>query len=412
MSISPHASPQAAYEAQIGRWPRRLLHVPTMTSYCWRPGNVYGNTSRPDYNAITYTWGRWMLRGPEEQPAVTAMDVKGVDWQVPRIDPKHFTRDEFLAVTQRATGRVPRTAAEIPRDRHWFPEGHQLPEHRETEWLWVDIACIDQRSGSPDSAAEVGRQAEIFRNAKNVFFWVTTFTGRELDVVLKALSGLDSLDTAQHAQPPSDIRHALERLSADPWFSSLWTLQEAFLRPDAMLISRDGQSSTDLWASESPDWRDFSFSLSTLAYNCGAFLGFIEDLVQLHDEMGTVQEERDRVYALISRIGILEIADANPLNTFTVSGARTTKREEDRVYAIQQIFGFRLGATAPDPPRRSFTREDLEAAFSCELLARVPIASQIHVHAVPVAFGDAWQFRPTCRLARSSPVPKWSVSPC
>src|SRR5450432_689397 len=30
-------------------WPRRLLHVPTMTSYKWAPGNNYGRWKEPAY---------------------------------------------------------------------------------------------------------------------------------------------------------------------------------------------------------------------------------------------------------------------------------------------------------------------------------------------------------------------------
>jgi hypothetical protein len=32
---------------------------------------------------------------------------------------------------------------------------------------------------------------------------------------------------------------------SDPWFTSLWTLQEAYLRPDALFISKEGDSIYD-----------------------------------------------------------------------------------------------------------------------------------------------------------------------
>lgn len=71
-------------------WPRRLLHVPSMTSYKWGPGDVYGNVVKPKYSALTYTWGRWRLL-PDEMPEITALPVKGVTWPLPRIDPDHFS---------------------------------------------------------------------------------------------------------------------------------------------------------------------------------------------------------------------------------------------------------------------------------------------------------------------------------
>jgi hypothetical protein len=45
----------------LANWPRRLHHLPTLTSYAWQPGNIYGGLERPQYNAITYTWGRFRL---------------------------------------------------------------------------------------------------------------------------------------------------------------------------------------------------------------------------------------------------------------------------------------------------------------------------------------------------------------
>jgi hypothetical protein len=40
-------------------WPQRLLHIPTMTSYEKESGDIYCQTQRPDYNILSYTWGRW-----------------------------------------------------------------------------------------------------------------------------------------------------------------------------------------------------------------------------------------------------------------------------------------------------------------------------------------------------------------
>lgn len=49
-------------------WPRKLLHVPSMTSYPWAPGDRYGEAVKPGYLAITYMWGRWRL-GDGENPS-------------------------------------------------------------------------------------------------------------------------------------------------------------------------------------------------------------------------------------------------------------------------------------------------------------------------------------------------------
>lgn len=34
-------------EVALGSWPRRLLHVKSLTSYEWQLGNVYGGVAAP-----------------------------------------------------------------------------------------------------------------------------------------------------------------------------------------------------------------------------------------------------------------------------------------------------------------------------------------------------------------------------
>lgn len=94
-------------------WPLRLLHIPSMTSREWKPGNVYGTDTEPNYSILSYTWGRFEVAdGPE-------LAIKGIDWQVPSIDESHFT------------------VADLSR----------LLEHvaLKSEYIWIDIACIDQK---------------------------------------------------------------------------------------------------------------------------------------------------------------------------------------------------------------------------------------------------------------------------
>lgn len=137
---------QAAEEEQLGRWPRRLLHVPSMTSFPWQPGNIYGNTVEPKYNILTYTWGRWRLQDSDEHASeVESLKIAGVPWDIPKISPAHFNADQFLSVI-RGISR--------PLD-----DGNMSADGPGVDFIWLDIACIDQRDNEPDSAAEVGRQA-------------------------------------------------------------------------------------------------------------------------------------------------------------------------------------------------------------------------------------------------------------
>lgn len=114
-------------------WPCRLLHIPSMTSQEWRPGNLYGSDKEPHYAILSYTWGRF------EVPDGPRLNVKGIDWQIPSIDPAHFT----VAALGRLLEQI----------------------GSEYDYLWIDIACIDQKRDK-EKMKEVGRQAAIFKGAK------------------------------------------------------------------------------------------------------------------------------------------------------------------------------------------------------------------------------------------------------
>ena len=179
-------------EAELGRWPRRLLHVPTMTSCAWGPGNTYGGHREPAYNAITYTWGRWRL-DDDEQPEVPGLAVAGAAWRIPRVRPDAaFTAAQLRAVVRRATGVY--AQAENP----VMPTG-RTAGFAPVEFVWLDVACIEQGSagsgsGSARSASEVGRQARIFHGARQVFAWLSTISGAALaESIMPELEGFHRL---------------------------------------------------------------------------------------------------------------------------------------------------------------------------------------------------------------------------
>ena len=55
------------------------------------------------------------------------------------------------------------------------------------EFVWLDVACIDQTPNHPQMAFEIGRQARIFRKAKRVFVWVTQSTHEKLEKNIRRL---------------------------------------------------------------------------------------------------------------------------------------------------------------------------------------------------------------------------------
>lgn len=156
----------------IESWPRRLLHVESMTSYRWSPGAWYGPFRAPKYNAISYTWGRYRLDHtrdprPESLQCINGLTIKGIEWDIPPIHPDHFTEEEFKTVIHRVA------------------EGS---EGERTDFIWLDIACIDQNPDSVEGSLEVGRQAAIFQGAQEVFFWLTSHTTQNVRECLTTIT--------------------------------------------------------------------------------------------------------------------------------------------------------------------------------------------------------------------------------
>ena len=138
-------------DATLGNWPRRLLHVPSLISHEWQPGNVYGGVAAPLYNAISYTWGRWRLTEMEKRH-VQALEVHGVSWPIPRVDPAKFTADQLKSVLEKERISTP---------RYMTKKRYQI-----VEFVWLDIACIGQPFEDKSSVAELFQRrsaAEIGR---------------------------------------------------------------------------------------------------------------------------------------------------------------------------------------------------------------------------------------------------------
>ena len=171
---------------------------------------------------------------------------------------------------------------------------------------------------------------------------------------------------------------------ADPWFSSLWTPQETFLSPDAMIIPSDASKA--------------SIDLCPLRGISETFHA-IKDALGFNDEMRNVDKECG-LGAIIDKPGLLICLDKNPMGLLTAAGNRTTRQEEDRVYGIMQVFEFQLGSSAPGAEKyRTFSLEELNDQLGQALLEKDSLMSQMHVFQRRVKMGKGW------RLGRSSTVP-------
>ena len=370
----------------LSEWPRRLLFLPEMRSYEREPGNLYRDVIEPRYNILSYTWGRWQLLPGEGQ----AIDVDGISWNIPAVDPLVFTAQEFELILKRIGDGV--------------------------DWVWVDVACIDQENPLIRDD-EIGRQAGIFGNADEAFIWLhhspTLRLQHFVDVLFEIANRVegdqeDFVDFGEGAvsvrwsenlnDMPScmsedtwaeDVMESLDILDRDPWFSSLWTLQEAFLRGDARILSREGV-----------ELKRVGFESVGLASLLAAW-GQIHEAIRRTLRNCTDEIPFKRVECLgriLERIDMLGLsAGDNPATLYTTAGYRKTSREDDRIYGIMQVFGFKLGKSAT--PGVDYSLPELEIQFANALNAKSPVWAQLFNHRRRQAPGRHW-----C-ISQSSYVP-------
>ncbi|KAF2727373.1 hypothetical protein EJ04DRAFT_557431 [Polyplosphaeria fusca] len=177
------------------------------------------------YVAISHTWGRWSKDKP--------IPIDGVPWLVPQN-------------TRFKVQDLPNILLSIP---------------SEFRFVWMDLVCIPQ-DRSEEGAREISRQAKVFRGASQAIAWFTdveSFEGLEKilawwtlellhvhgdeneqrRVALKEEVWSEISDKQTGLLQPRSGPLTVDMRELNPWFTSLWTLQEVCLRPDMWLCSRD-----------------------------------------------------------------------------------------------------------------------------------------------------------------------------
>ncbi|MCJ1371181.1 hypothetical protein MMC20_002396 [Loxospora ochrophaea] len=337
-----------------------------MTSIERSEGNSYNHIKEPAYNILTYTWGRWQQKeGPR-------LPVEGVTWKIPSIREDHFSVSTLKSVLQQVA--------------------------REVDYVWIDIACIDQEN-SAVKADEVGRQVGIFQEAQKVYAWLSWHTSEFLEELVKNVNDFSLDIQMSYLEGKADetysainsLTETLNMLFQDPWFSSLWTLQESFLRRDATLINQDAQTVPLEWSKTCP--AQLGTLASSLVMAREALLRIIRG-----DALPATQSNTDtlaRVNALstiIENSGLYFLWANNPNLQYRVSQYRKCSRDVDRIYAIMQIYRLRLGQALE--PHREFTRKELELQFIATLNAQNPVIAQAFVHTKIPGPGESYYITP------------------
>ncbi|KAH0366091.1 hypothetical protein KCU65_g5566, partial [Aureobasidium melanogenum] len=341
-------------------WPLRLLHIPTMTSLQRTGDSTYGTVESPQYAILTYTWGRF--RASSDRPA---LEVKGLSWKVPPIKDIHFTVDDFRRVIAHMGQSV--------------------------DFAWIDVCCIDQEN-SATKMYEVGRQAGIFKQATYAFAWLNFHTHEKLQGLFDVIFDLDNIISGWELEELSDDRKqsvmprlecilsTLRSLMQDPWFTSLWTLQEAVLRRDAMILSTSGQPLTLSWH------REHKIRLEMFCNLCWNIMTNVDDYKD--DWPPEALPLTLRLQQTIRTSGLFFTMTNNPNVQYGMAHYRVTRHPLDRVYAIMQIYGFRLGESLH--PCVPVTLDGLELQLAQQLTFRSPILSQWFVHTTQPTDRRSW----------------------
>ncbi|KAL9064115.1 MAG: hypothetical protein Q9161_009086 [Pseudevernia consocians] len=360
-------------------WPLRLLHVPTMTSLERQEGNVYGNSVEPDYNILSYTWGRWQVA--DGNPALV---VRGVPWRIPAIDEHHFSAMQL----QRVIWNI--SLSEQPENE----------ERRSIVFVWIDIACIDQEN-ERIKAYEIGRQAAIFANAKSVYIWLSHLDEAELRLcdevlydssqTLLSAEGNEASDTVEDNISIESLVQILEILLQDPWYTSLWTLQEVFLRADAAILSKSSNIFKRKAGNGNP------LSLANFVISCTSI--YNELTRRALDGQQARGLSYTKILSLIERLGLYHGPWEDPILLYGAARHRTTRDPNDRVYGIMQVYGFRLGSSAQ--PDHTFTLADLEFQLARAHNARSALSAQLFVHTRIIKVGDCWRMDSQSKLPQA-----------
>ncbi|KUI65531.1 hypothetical protein VM1G_00131 [Cytospora mali] len=377
-----------------GEWPRRLLDISTLTSLERQDGNIYGDEREPPFSILSYTWGRWSIGSGPRLP------VSGVTWTIPAVDERRaFTVTSFQDVIR------------------------QIGKH--SRFVWLDVACIDQENYAV-KMDEIGRQASIFAKASQVYVWLWTMPISTLQPAAEDIHRLwvsprpmssvtrpgsvpsymvtDSreLDSrgfpTNHHEDISAVSDLLKRLKTsvghilDDWyFSSLWTLQEAFLRRQAVVLSLDAQPVT--YSSDGSSM-PISFVMDSLWH-----LSTSEEPVPVGVQARVVEDAQgqgdlvSKIRERVKRAGLIMFPFAtNPNIQYGMARFRETSNKLDRIYGIMAVYNLRVGAASPGADTsREYTLDELEDEFAISLNARSPLLGQLFLHTDRPPQGRSWK---------------------
>lgn len=136
-----------------------------------------------------------------------------------------------------------------------------LRKEKDTLLLWGDAACIDQSNVS-ERGHQVNLMGKVFAGAERVHIWLGQSNGDAEEAfgcihdILEIDEGVpyDSRDTIEGAialeaffdNIPDTRWNAFKRVTARPWFTRIWVIQEVGLAPEATVMCGELEINWDL----------------------------------------------------------------------------------------------------------------------------------------------------------------------
>lgn len=332
---------------------------PSRLYYSGQSSVTDASASKP-YTTISYTWGRW-----KDADTSNASDLFGAHWKVPA---NHlFTRADLDTVVEKIGNG-----------------GH----------VWLDVFCIPQIDDDPEMAREIGKQGEIFKNAATSAVWLNSgganvilditswtsnaWTNREgsgNDMKAFHLFGSSAVEKAEQLRQLHVLISLPEKV---PWTTSLWTLQEAALRQDALFYDSNGDALIRPRSNE-------PLKVSDLVYGMSHIRDELKSWIQSHtiddpEKFGLVLEAWEAVE--ITMFG--RVDGANALQLLQASHRRFCSRAHDRTYGIMNALGVSVRVDY------SLPAQTVANEMTLALWNRCPAEMQSFWQAVPSAGKRSW----------------------
>ncbi|KAK6220598.1 hypothetical protein LQW54_002043 [Pestalotiopsis sp. IQ-011] len=285
---------------------------------------------------------------------------------------------------------------------------------------------------------EIGKQAAIFQQAQKAYVWLSHATSESLSKAADTINNVaswiasgDWLDFS-YVRPEDGIydivnwpswneisrsqklivlktlNEAFDLILADPWFTSLWTLQEVTMRNDAVILSDHANLVVRRWY-DADQFRPvysmvhLSNHWDTLRWDLAEMLEYKDNGFRRIDiyETGYKSQKlrkgetdeflRSEILALANRVTATGFPDLNTNNPHVQYGAahyRKTVNEVGRIYGIMQIYNVRVGQALRLNDRPCLKKLVLE--FAIEVNVRSPLKGQLFVHTAPTEISPSW----------------------